>query len=119
MPLCCKFMTQYRPGSRLAYNSSMERIRNQLELLHALSGVDLCRIDVPFRVDSHGVNPVELAGLPAVAAKAADHAAVVAFQDADFVVFAVGAEQPSLLRVRPDRDVPHGAIAERVLLVKP
>src|SRR5882757_9904536 len=96
-----------------------QRVRSQLELLDALSGVDFGGIDVALRIDRHGVNPVELAGVAAVMAEGADHAAVVPLQHADFVVLAVGAEQIALLRIRPDRDVPHRAIAERVLFIEP
>src|SRR4051794_24401588 len=96
-----------------------QRVRCKLELLDALSGVDLGSIDVALRIDRHGMNPVELAGVATVMAEAADHAAVVALQHANLVVLAVGAEQVALLRIRPDRDIPHRAIAERVLLIEP
>src|SRR4030081_2565792 len=65
-----------------------QRIRCQLEFLDAFSGIDLGGVDVALLVDGHGVNPVKLAGVAAVAPKTADHAAVVPFQDADFVVLA-------------------------------
>src|SRR5215475_12436103 len=65
------------------------------------------------------MHPVELAGVAAAAAEAADHAAVLALDDADFVVFAVGAEQIGLLWIGPEGEVPNGAIAERGLLVEP
>jgi hypothetical protein len=51
--------------------------------------------------------------------KTPDHGTVVALQYPDFIIFAVGAQQPSLFRIGPDRDVPHRAIAERVLLQEP
>ena len=52
--------------------------------------------------------------------KAADHGAVLAaVQHPDFVVFAVGAQQIALPGIGPDRQVPHRAVAERVLLVEP
>src|SRR5262249_12985720 len=53
-----------------------------LEFLHALSGVDLARVDVAVRIDSDAVHPVELAGIAAGAAEAADHGAVASAQDA-------------------------------------
>src|SRR4051812_24288414 len=96
-----------------------QRVRCKLELLDALSGIDLGGIDIALRIDRHGVNPVELAGVAAVVAEGADHAAVVALQHANLVVLAVGAEQIALLRVGPNRDVPHRAVAERALLVEP
>ena len=65
------------------------------------------------------MNPVELPGIAAVAAKTADYGTIVPFQHPDFVVLAVGAQQIGLLRVGPDRDIPHRAIAARVLFVKP
>ena len=65
------------------------------------------------------MDPVELPGIAAVVAEAADHAAVLALDDADLVVLAVGAEQIGLLRIGPDREVPHRAVAERVLLEEP
>src|SRR3982074_3446367 len=51
-----------------------QRVRCQLEFLDALSGIDLGGIDVALRVDGHGVNPVKLAGVAAVAAETVDHA---------------------------------------------
>ena len=62
---------------------------------------------------------MELAGIAAAAAKTADHGTVVALQHPDFVVLAIGAQQLGLLRIGPDRDVPHRAVAERVLFVEP
>src|SRR5438445_8622944 len=62
---------------------------------------------------------MKLAGIAAVAAKTADYGTIVPFQHPDFIVLAVGAQQISLLRVGPDRDIPHRAIAARVLFVKP
>src|SRR3954470_17885055 len=96
-----------------------QRVRCQPEFLDALSGIDLGGIDVALGIDRHGVNPVELAGVAAVVPEAAGHAAVLALQHADLVVLAVGAEQITLLGVGPDCDIPHRAIAERVLLVEP
>src|ERR1700733_13498906 len=96
-----------------------QRVRGQLEFLDALSGVDLAGIDIALGVDRHGVNPVKLPGIAAVAAKAADHAAVVALDDADLVVLAIGAQQVTLFRIGPDRDIPYRAVAERVLLEEP
>src|SRR6516164_5965478 len=93
-----------------------QRVRRQPELLDALPGVDLGGIDVTLGVDRHGVHPVELAGIAAVMAEAADHAAIVALDHPDLVVLAIGAEQIGLLRIGPDRDVPHRTVAERVLL---
>src|SRR5882757_10513413 len=96
-----------------------QRVRCQLEFLDALSGIDLGGIDVALCIDRHGVNPVELAGVAAIVAEGPGHAAVVPLQDPDLVVLAVGAEQIALLRIRPDCDVPHRAITERVLFVEP
>src|SRR5580698_10393075 len=97
----------------------LQRVRDQLEFLDALSGVDLAGIDVALRIDRHGVDPVKLPGVAAVMSKTADDTAVLALQHPDFIVRAVGAEQPGLLRIGPDQDIPHRAAAERVLLVKP
>src|SRR5216684_805980 len=96
-----------------------QRVRGQFEFLDALSGIDLGGIDVALGVDRHGVDPVELPGVTSVAAKTADHRAILALQHPDFVVLAIGAQQKSLLRIGPDRDIPYRAIAERVLLIKP
>src|SRR3954447_19621740 len=96
-----------------------QRVRCKLELLDAFSGIDLGGVDVALRVDRHGVNPVELAGVAAVMAERSGHTAVIPFQDPDLVVLAVGAEQIALPRVRPDCDVPHRAVAERVLFIEP
>src|SRR5258705_7184810 len=62
------------------------------------------------------MDPVELPGIAAVPPKAADHGPILAPDDADFVVFAVGAQQIGLFRIGPDGDVPDRAVAERVLL---
>src|ERR1700676_1158982 len=94
-----------------------QRIRGQLEFLDALSGVDLAGIDVALPVDRHGVNRVKLSGVAAIVSEAADDAAVLALQNPDFVVLAIRIQQISLLRIRPDRNIPGGAAAERVLLV--
>src|SRR6185503_9248144 len=67
----------------------------------------------------HGVNPVELAGIAAIAAKTANYGTIIPFQHPDFVVLAVGAQQIGLLRIGPDRDIPYRAVAERVLFVEP
>src|SRR6185437_12665054 len=97
-----------------------QRVRvGQLEFLNALGVVDLAGIDVARFVDCHGVYPVELAGIAAAAAEVADHAAVLALENADFVVLAVGIQQIGLFRVGPDGEIPDRAIAERVLLVEP
>src|SRR5207248_5530108 len=65
------------------------------------------------------MNPVELSSVAAVVPEAADHAAILALQNADFIVLAVGIQEPGLLGVGPDRKVPHRTVAERVLLVEP
>src|SRR5450631_1393242 len=97
----------------------MEGVGGQRELLDTLSSVDLGGIHVSLAVDRHGVNPVELSGIAAVPPEAADDGAVIAADDADLVVLAIGAEQIALLRIRPDRDIPNRAIAERGLLEEP
>src|SRR3954464_8040215 len=97
----------------------MEGVRGQPELLDTLSGVNLGGIHVALAVDRHGMDPVELPGIAAVAPEAADDGAVIAPDDADLVVFAVGTEQIALFRIGPDRDVPNRAIAERVLFEEP
>jgi hypothetical protein len=50
-------------------------------------------------------------GIAVAAAKTAHNGTIVPFQHPDFVVFAVGAQQPGLLRVGPDRDIPDRAVA--------
>src|SRR4051794_25771503 len=97
----------------------MEGVRGQPELLDTLSSINLGGIHVALAVDRHGMDPVELPGIAAVAPEAADDRAVVAPDDADLVVLAVGAEQIALLWIGPYRDVPNSAIAERVLFEKP
>src|SRR6478672_3099141 len=97
----------------------LQRVRSQFELLDTLSGVDLSGIDVALGIDRHGVDPMELSGVAAAAAKTAGHGAVLALDDPDLIVLAVGTQQIGLLRVGPDRDVPHRAVAERVLLEEP
>src|SRR5436305_12365290 len=97
----------------------MEGVRGQPELLNALSGVNFGGIHVALAVDRHGMDPVELPGVAAVAPEAAGDGALVAPDDADLVVFTVGAEQIALVRIWPYRDVPNRAIAERVLLEEP
>src|SRR3954451_12131956 len=58
-----------------------QRVGCQLEFLDALSGIDLGGIHVALRIDRHGVNPVELAGVAPVVTERAGHAAVLPFQD--------------------------------------
>src|ERR1700722_7688504 len=94
-------------------------IRGQLELLDPLTGVDLGGVDIALGVDRHGVNPVELPGVAAFVPETPDPAPVVALDDPDLVVLAIGAQQIGLLRIGPDRDIPHRAVAERVLLEEP
>src|SRR6185437_13655703 len=91
----------------------------ELELLHSLSGIDLGRVDITLGVNRDGMHPVKLTGVAAVAAEAADHGAVFAVENPDLVVLAVRAEQIGLLRIGPDREIPHRAIAERIFLVEP
>jgi hypothetical protein len=67
--------------------------------LRALSRIDLRRENVAARVDREVVNPVEFAGLPAVAAERAQNLAGVAIKRAYLVVGAVGVEEPSFLLV--------------------
>src|SRR5205085_6787791 len=76
-------------------------------------------INVALGIDSHGMDPVELSGIAAAAPELPDHGTVVALQHPDFIVLAVGREQVSLLRVGPDRDIPHRAVAARILLEEP
>src|SRR5579871_2181273 len=95
-----------------------QRVRCQPEFLDALSVVDFSRVDVPEPVDGHGMHPVKFTGLSAAAAEAADDSAVLAPDDADLVVLAIGGEQICLLRIGPKREVPDSAVAEGVLLVK-
>src|SRR5229473_8468544 len=97
----------------------MQRVRNQPEFLDAPAGIDLAGINVALAVDRHGVNGVKLPGVAAVMPETADDAAVLALQDPDFVVLAIGVQQISLFRIRPDRDIPCRAAAERVLLIDP
>src|ERR1700758_1581588 len=65
------------------------------------------------------MHPVKLPGVAAATPKAADHRAVLAADDADLVVLAVGGQQIGLLRVRPEREVPDRTVAERALLEEP
>src|ERR1700722_2543571 len=96
-----------------------ERVRGQLEFLDALSGIDLGGIDVAFGIDRHRMDPVKLPGVAAVVSETADDGPILAVQDSDFIVLAIGAQQIGLFRIGPDRDIPHRAVAERVLLVEP
>src|SRR5947209_18050462 len=80
------------------------------ELLRPLAGVDLAGVEVAVRVDRQVVDPVELAGLAARPAEGRLHGAAVARQREHLVVAAVGHEQPALLRVAREDDVPHGAV---------
>src|SRR5215472_1621282 len=96
-----------------------QRVRGQPEFLDALGVVDFAGIDVTELVHGHGMDPVELAGVAAAAAEPADHAAILALQNAYLVVLPVGVQQISLLGIGPDREVPRRAIAERVLLKEP
>src|SRR5437763_392263 len=61
----------------------------RFELLHALRVVDLARVDVTLGVDGDAVDPVEVTGIAAGPAEAADHLAVAATQDAQQVVLTV------------------------------
>src|SRR5215475_6240646 len=61
----------------------------------------------------------KLAGVAAAMAESADHAAILALDHADFVVGTVGIQEIALLRIGPEREVEHRAVAAGVLLVKP
>src|SRR3954447_17071697 len=98
---------------------SSQRIRGQLELLDAFSGIDLGGVDVALRIHRHGVDPMKLTGVASATAEAADHSAVLALEHPDLVVLAVRAQQVCLLRIGPDRDIPYRAVAERVLFEEP
>src|SRR5712671_5122770 len=52
-----------------------------LEALHALSGIDVARVDVAVRIDGHGVDPVKFAGGAALAAERANLLACFSQQD--------------------------------------
>src|ERR1044071_1797645 len=84
------------------------------ELLRALAGVDFGRVDVALRVDGEVVDPVELAGAPAVAAEAAQDAPGVAEQVPHDVVLAVRGVEKGLRGVRRKVGAPHRAGAPRV-----
>jgi hypothetical protein len=88
---------------RLRGPRTSARFRNtispQNKNLRALSRIDLRRENVAARVDREVVNPVEFAGLPAVAAERAQNLAGVAIKRAYLVVGAVGVEEPSFLLV--------------------
>src|SRR5580700_10559782 len=89
------------------------RRAGRLEFLHAFAVVDFARVDVALGIDRDAVHPVELAGGATGATEAADHGAVAAAQDAQEVVFAVDVEQPGLVGVGPEVQVPHRAGAQR------
>src|SRR5215207_2070234 len=84
------------------------------ELLGTLPRVDLSGVDVPLRIDHEVVHPVELAGVPAVPAKARKNRARVAELNPDDVVLAVGAEQVRLPLVRREVQIPLGAVSARL-----
>src|SRR5436305_14062992 len=65
------------------------------------------------------MNPMELSGIAAVMPETSDHAAILALQDPDFIVLAIGIQEIGLLGVGPDRKVPDRTVAERVLLIEP
>src|ERR1700730_2713315 len=69
------------------------------ELLSALGVVDLGRVDIAPRVHGHVVDKVELAGIAAASAKTREHLAVVAQQEPDVVVLAVGGVKVGLSAV--------------------
>src|SRR5438067_4768310 len=108
-----------RPAMTSRQNGLSQCIGGQLELLDTFAVVDLGRIDVTFGVDRHRVNPVKLPGVAAAAAEGADDAAVLALEHPHLVVLAIGAQQIDLPGVGPDRNVPHRAVAERILLEEP
>src|SRR6202012_6047801 len=65
------------------------------------------------------MDPVKLPRIAAAPSEAADDGAIRTGDDADFVVLSVRTKQIALLGIRPDRNVPNRAIAERVLFEEP
>src|ERR1051326_1406605 len=85
------------------------------KLLNALPAIRLRSENVALRIGRDAVHGVEFAGLPAAVAEAGQDLHRVALDDVDLLVGAVGQVDVRLLRIFGERDVPRGAVAERVL----
>src|SRR5262245_44267647 len=88
------------------------------ELLDALVLFDLAREDIALRVDHNRVDPVELAGIRAVPAEAAERLAAGAIEDPHLVVGAVSHIEIFLLRVAGDRQLVRRPARREVLAVE-
>jgi len=98
---------------------SAARVRHDRhELLDALVLFDLAREDVALRVDHDRVDPVELTGIRAVPAEAAERLAARAIEDPYLVVGAVSHIQIFLLRVAGDRQLVSRPAGREVLAVE-
>src|SRR5689334_5444565 len=86
------------------------------ELLHALALVGLGCIDVALRVGRDAVDGVELAGLPAAVAERGEFGHRQSIEDMNLLVGAVGEVEVFLVAILREGNVPHGAVALRVLL---
>src|SRR5262245_16206796 len=88
------------------------------ELLDALVLLDFAREDVALRVHHDRIDPMELAGIGAVPAEAADRLAAGAIEDPYLVVGAVSHIEKFLLRVARDRQLVGGPAQREVLAVE-
>ena len=86
----------------------------QDEFLNPLAVFDFAGIQVAFRIHRDRINPVELAGVSAIAAERARQRAFLAVENPDHIIGAVGGEQILLLRVVREGEVVDGS-ARRVL----
>src|SRR3989442_10819224 len=102
------------PGAPALEEHQRTRRSAHDELLGALAGVDLRRIDVALAVDGEVVDPVELPGASAIAAEGAEDAAALAGEHPDVVVLAVGVVEDRLLAVGREVHVPGGSVAARL-----
>ena len=112
----CPDLGAHDPDPALRVKSLHHRRAYIAELLRAFSGIDLGGVEVALGVDRQVVHPVELAWITAWSPEGADDGARLAVERQHLVVAAVGQEQPLLLRIARDHQVPHRAVAGRARL---
>src|SRR3989454_9191937 len=97
---------------RLVIRHHRHKLLDSLVLLH------LARINVPLRVHSDRVDPVELAGVGAVPAEPTESLSAIAVENPDFVIRTVGHVNVLLLGIARERQFVSGSAGREFLVIQ-
>lgn len=88
------------------------------KFLYAATLVDFAGVKVPFRIDGHAVDPVELTGHAAAPSKGAHNRQIVPRKYPELLISPIRIVEKHLSGVRRKLDVPGRAVPERPLRKK-